>query len=102
MPVYGESILPRTMRSDGTAEPSPLAGLGSALRARRQELTLTQAQLADLAGVGVAFLYELERDKPTVRLDKVLAVLDVLGLELHLRPGRAGIAVRPEPGEGGG
>jgi len=45
--------------------------------------------LCDLAGVGPAFLYSLEHGKPSVRLDKVVAVLAVLGLELHVRPGRA-------------
>lgn len=36
-------------------------------------------------------MYELEHGKPTVRLDKVLAVLAVLGLELHVREGKARI-----------
>jgi len=70
------------------------------MRARRRALALTQTQLADLAGVGLAFLYELERGKPTVRLDKVLAVLAVLGLELHLRPGAGGIVAEEQPAEG--
>ena len=69
------------------------------VRSRRRELTLTQAQLADLAGVGLAFLYALERGKPTVRLDKVLAVLAVLGLELNVRPGGGGIVAGPGVGE---
>jgi hypothetical protein len=48
-----------------------------------------------LAGVGPAFLYSLEHGKPTVRIDKVLAVMTVLGLELHVRPGREGVSVDP-------
>ncbi|MFN8081912.1 MAG: helix-turn-helix transcriptional regulator [Kineosporiaceae bacterium] len=57
--------------------------LGSDLRVRRQNLALTQADLADLAGVSVRFIRALEHGKATVRLDKVMAVLDVLGLELR-------------------
>lgn len=90
------------MRSNGNHEAGQGASLGAAVRARRRELALTQAQLADLAGVGLAFLYELERGKPTVRLDKVLAVLGVLGLELCLRPGSGGIVRGPGIGEGEG
>jgi y4mF family transcriptional regulator len=62
--------------------------LGAAIRARRKQLGLTQETLALYAGCGLAFLYELESGKPTVRLDKVLAVLRVLGLTLRLEPGR--------------
>jgi transcriptional regulator with XRE-family HTH domain len=36
-------------------------------------------ELAELAGVGVRFLMELEHGKRTLRLDRVNAVLAVLG-----------------------
>jgi len=55
-----------------------------------------------LAGVGLAFLYELEHGKPTVRLDRVMAVLAVLGLELHVRPGLGGIVAGSEVQENPG
>jgi len=70
--------------------------LGQAVRARRKLLRLDQAELATLAGVGLAFLYELEHGKPTMRIDKLLAVLEVLGLELSLREGKQGLSVAPE------
>ena len=65
--------------------------LGGQVRARRRELGLRQDELADLAGVSIRFVHTLEADKPTVQLDRVRAVLDVLGLRLevvpqHLRP----------------
>jgi len=47
--------------------------------------------LADIAAVGLAFLYELEHGKPTVRMDKVIAVLGALGLELEVGYGRRGV-----------
>lgn len=85
------------MRSRGksVAEPSPTERLGAAVRTRRRVLGLDQAELAALAGVGLAFLYDLERGKPTVRIDKVLDVLTVLGLELELREGKAVLSVTP-------
>jgi HTH-type transcriptional regulator/antitoxin HipB len=61
--------------------------LGRALRGRRRDLQLTQQDVADLAEVSVRFLHELERGKPGVRLDKLLAVLRALGLHLELAPG---------------
>ncbi|MEO7121943.1 MAG: type II toxin-antitoxin system Y4mF family antitoxin [Lacisediminihabitans sp.] len=61
------------------------ADLGRTIAQRRRELAVTQEDLAALAGVSVRFLSSLERGKPTVRLDTLVAVLDVLGLELHTR-----------------
>ncbi len=52
------------------------------VRARRKALGLTQRELAELAGVGVRFLSELERGKPTARVDAVNAVLAVFGKAL--------------------
>lgn len=58
--------------------------LGQALRAARQQLGLTQPQLALGAGVGVRFIVDLEAGKPTVRLENVLRVVDALGAEIRL------------------
>jgi len=74
--------------------------LGSAVRERRRRLGLRQLALADLAGVGVAFIYDLERGKPTLRLDKALAVLAVLGLGLVVEVADEVIAVRLNDGAG--
>ena len=54
----------------------------------RKAAGLTQAELAERAGVGLRFVRELERGKRTVRLDKVQQVLDLLGHALHVRPKR--------------
>jgi HTH-type transcriptional regulator / antitoxin HipB len=58
--------------------------LGNALRVARKQLGLTQPKLALAAGVGVRFVVELEAGKPTVRLAKVLRVIDALGGSLQL------------------
>jgi y4mF family transcriptional regulator len=59
--------------------PSPIA---KAVRNERKARNLTQQELGELAGAGLNFVSQLERGKETVRLDKLLDVLKVLGLEL--------------------
>jgi y4mF family transcriptional regulator len=75
-------------KSSRSAEkyPSWAVELAAQLRARRKALDLTQHQLADLAGCGPDFLYDLERGKPSVRLDKLMPVIEALGLRLVLQP----------------
>lgn len=53
------------------------------IRELRKRAKLTQVQLATRAGVGLRFLKELERGKPTVRSDKVRQVLDFFGYHLE-------------------
>jgi y4mF family transcriptional regulator len=60
---------------------------GRTVRRRRLELGLHQDELAALAGVSPRFVHTLEQSKPTVRLDKMLAVLGQLGLDLVVEPG---------------
>ena len=60
-----------------------VARLAADVKARRAGLSLGQEELAELSGVSVRFIRNLEQGKATVRLDKVSAVLDVLGLELR-------------------
>lgn len=49
------------------------------VRQQRKALKMTQQDLADRAGVGIRFIRELERGKPTLRMDKVNIVLDLFG-----------------------
>ncbi|MFL5322404.1 MAG: helix-turn-helix transcriptional regulator [Myxococcaceae bacterium] len=74
-----------------TTPPAWAPRLAEAVRSRRKALKMTQAQLAALAECGLVFLYDLEQGKPTLRLDKVVSVLTVLGLELTLQPGHSGV-----------
>ena len=60
------------------------SALGERVRSVRKAHGLTQTQLAGLAGTGLRFVSELEGGKPSVALDKVLAVLAVLGLRLEV------------------
>jgi y4mF family transcriptional regulator len=54
------------------------------VRSRRTSLGLTQRDLADMAGVSERFVRFVEQEKPSVQLDSLLAVLNTLGLELHV------------------
>ncbi|WP_422936082.1 helix-turn-helix transcriptional regulator [Sinomonas sp. P47F7] len=56
--------------------------LAALVRDRRRALSLTQQDLADLAGVSERFVRFVEQGKASVRLDTLAAVLDALGLEL--------------------
>lgn len=62
--------------------------IGQIVRDTRKAIGLRQDELASAAGVGLRFLVELERGKPSVRLDKMEAVLAALGLEIGLKPRR--------------
>ncbi len=62
------------------------------MRAQRRAQGLTQAEAAELAGVGVRFVRELEKGKPTAHIGKVFAVLTTLGLRITLAGLEAGIA----------
>ena len=62
--------------------------------ARRRGLNLRQREVADLAGCSERFVYTLERAKGSLRLDKVLDVLGVLGLGLEVGVGTTGVVAR--------
>ena len=58
--------------------------IGQLVRRRRKEAGMTLKDAAALAGVGVRFLSELERGKPTLQLGLAISVLQLFGLELHV------------------
>ena len=53
--------------------------LGAVVRSARKRLGLTQSELALTAGVGMRFIVDLEKGKPTMRLEQVMRVIHVLG-----------------------
>jgi len=61
--------------------------LGQALRRRRKQLGINQVDLAELAGCSTRYVHTVEAGKATVRFDKLLTLLAVLGLGFELRPG---------------
>ncbi|MBX7114696.1 MAG: helix-turn-helix domain-containing protein [Myxococcaceae bacterium] len=76
----------KSRRSTGNGTPDWAVRLGGEVRQRRKALRLTQQALAELAKCGPDFLYDLERGKPTIRLDKLVPVLETLGLTFELVP----------------
>jgi HTH-type transcriptional regulator / antitoxin HipB len=58
--------------------------LAAAVRGRRRDLGLSQAELADRAGVSRKWIYQFEAGKPTAELRLILRVLDALGLILDV------------------
>lgn len=60
--------------------------LGEIVRKQRAKQSLRQLDVAGLGNTGNRFIVELENGKPTVQLQKVLDVLDLLGLEVIVRP----------------
>jgi HTH-type transcriptional regulator / antitoxin HipB len=71
--------------------------IGGSVRRAREGLGLRQEELALAAGVSTRVVHQIERGKPTSRLDSLVPVLEVLGLSLR-------VADRPRlrPGAGGG
>ena len=58
--------------------------IGEFVRTRRKAAGLSQRELGELAGVGTRFVSELERGKPTARLEAVNKVVAVFGKTLGL------------------
>ena len=57
---------------------SPLV-VAEFVKSRRSANRLSQRELGELAGVGTRLVSELERGKPTIRMDAVNRVLAVFG-----------------------
>ena len=59
--------------------------LGAVIREQRKRLALKQLDLAGLGNTGNRVIVDLENGKPTVQLQKVLDLMDLLGLEVVVR-----------------
>ena len=60
--------------------------IGQIIRKRRKELGVHQVEAAGLSGVGVRFLSDLERGKPTCELGLAIRVATRLGLDISISP----------------
>jgi HTH-type transcriptional regulator / antitoxin HipB len=76
--------------------PDPSA-LGRIVRETRRALGLTQPKVALSAGVGVRFLVDIEKGKPTAQIGKIMRVLAALGIEPRLSPPTAVKATDAQP-----
>lgn len=55
------------------------------IKERRKILNVTQETLAEISGVGLRTLKQLESEKGNPTLDTLLKISDALGLELKLK-----------------
>lgn len=74
-----------------------VSDIGEAIRRARKSMGLRQAELAAAAGVGLRFLVELERGKPTVQLGRTLSVMAAVGLDLQIVPPQPSPGRAPQP-----
>jgi len=58
--------------------------IGSFVRQKRNQLNMTQPQLAAICGAGVRFISDLENGKQTMQIGKILEILHVLGLDVYM------------------
>ena len=52
----------------------------------RKRQGATQIELSQMANVGVRFLRDVEDGKPSVHFDKLMLILEVLGVAVDLTP----------------
>lgn len=62
---------------------SDTADLGRLIRDERKRQHMTQTELADMSGVGITYLSQLENGKETAEIGKALNVLTMLGMDLY-------------------
>lgn len=58
--------------------------IGARIRRERERLGLRQDELALVAGVSTRVIHQIERGKPTSRLDSIVPVLEATGLNLAI------------------
>lgn len=59
--------------------------IGLKIKQRRQQLKVTQQELADLSMVGINTLVAIERGQGNPRISTLMPILDVLGLKLEIK-----------------
>ncbi|MDY4649250.1 MAG: helix-turn-helix domain-containing protein [Muribaculaceae bacterium] len=55
------------------------------MKQRRETLSLTQVDLAEMSQVSLATIKDIERGKGNPTLNKVTKILDILGIEIEYR-----------------
>jgi len=56
--------------------------IGLLIKKKRNELNMTQPQLANISGNGIRFISDLENGKKTMQIGKVLDIIHILGFDL--------------------
>lgn len=58
--------------------------IGKCVQAERKRQGVSQMQLASLAGTGIRFISDLENGKGTIQVQKLLKVIQALGLGMFI------------------
>ena len=61
-----------------------LEELASLIKERRKKQGLTQAQLALASNVGLRYIVDLEKGKPTCQIGKAMRIIEMLGISLEV------------------
>lgn len=62
--------------------------LANRVQIRRNQLGLSQQELAEFSRCGRLLISQIENGKETIRYDKLLQILETLGLEMEIRERR--------------
>lgn len=57
---------------------------GNSIKERRKALSITQRELAALAGIGINTLTKIERGEANPSFSVMMSILDTLGLKMKL------------------
>jgi len=88
--TFGDEVVPMRINAMGD--------VAAAVRGRREELGLSQGDLARRVGVSRAWINAVEAAKPRVGFNLVLRLFDELGLHVELvRPGNLGDVFKDRP-----
>lgn len=60
-------------------------GCGEEIKLRRKTIAISQRDLAEMAGVGLATIKDIERGKGNPSLSTISRILDVLGMQVLFR-----------------
>jgi y4mF family transcriptional regulator len=60
-----------------------ISTIANLTRRHRKVAGLSQAELAELAGVGKTAIFDIEHQKPTIRFDVLMKVLAALNIDLE-------------------
>ena len=89
-------VLQRRSRATAADLAHDRGALAAVVNVRRRELGLSQVELGDLAGVSYRIVHNLEAGRTEVSLERLLAILETLGLHLTLDRGTASGVVTSE------
>ena len=63
---------------------SSVKDFGEAIRKRRKELGYTQGFLSEFSGLSASFISDVEHGKPTAELEKVMRLVNILGMDISV------------------